>query len=389
MLILSWEYPPQMVGGLGQHVYELSRHLVETGVVPHVLTPAVKSAPAYEVDQGVHIHRIGREFDCVSSFKGWIMSFNSQMVKEGTRVCRSLENLRVIHAHDWLVAYGARSLGKMFNVPIIATIHATEWGRNNGLHNRTQMEINDIERNLTLAASRVICCSHYMQDEVNQLFAVKPEQVAIIPNGVSLYSQESFPMLAERANKIFFIGRLVPEKGVQVLIDAMPIVLDKIPDAQLIIGGRGPCFNELDQQAEKLGVSSAVLMPGYITEDHKESLFREAAVAVFPSLYEPFGIVALEAMAAGTPVVVSEIGGLGEIVSDQVNGLKVPANNPVLLAEAIIHLLTDRQLSQQIADNARQELKTVYNWRNIAELTQNEYQKLADSQPKTYKVVTA
>lgn len=387
--MLSWEYPPQMVGGLGQHVYELSRHLVENGVVPHVLTPAINNAPAYEEDQGVHVHRIGKEYDIESSFKGWIMSFNSQMVREGTKICREIKDLQAIHAHDWLVAYGARSLGKMFDLPIIATIHATEWGRNNGLHNRTQVEINDIERNLTLAASRVICCSSYMREEINNLFAIKHEQIAIIPNGVSLDSQSSIPGLNDRGNNIFFIGRLVPEKGVHVLINAMPIVLQQFPDARLLIGGRGPCYDELATQAEELGIKPAVSMLGYIDDKHKERLYREAAVAVFPSLYEPFGIVALEAMAAGTPVVVSDVGGLGEIISNQVNGIKVPVDDPEALASAIIKVLTNRQQSQQMVEYAQQELKTVYNWKNIASLTHREYLELLAMKPIFNKVVTA
>jgi len=387
--MLSWEYPPQMVGGLGQHVYELSRHLAENGVVPHIVTPAVNSAPSYEVDQGVHIHRIGREYAMETSFKGWIMSFNSQMVKEGTKICRELNDLQVIHAHDWLVAYGARSLSRMFDLPIMATIHATEWGRNQGLHNRTQVEINDIERNLTLAATRVICCSRYMKAEINNLFAVQNEQIAIIPNGVSMEYQEAVPDLSTRDNNIFFIGRLVPEKGVQVLINAMPMVLAAIPDARLVIGGRGPCYDDLLTQVKELGISAAVDLPGYIDDEYKERLYREAAVAVFPSLYEPFGIVALEAMAAGTPVVVSEVGGLGEIIRDQINGIKVAPGDPETLATAIIKALTDRQLTQQLVDNAGEELKSVYNWKHIAALTQDEYHRLVHNQSITNKVVTA
>lgn len=385
--MLSWEYPPQMVGGLGQHVYELSRHLVSVGIIPHIMTPAVKGTPAEEFDQGVYIHRIGREYDIESSFKGWIMSFNSQMVKEGTRICQSLDDLRVIHAHDWLVAYGARSLGKMFNIPIVSTIHATEWGRNNGLHNRTQVEINDIERNLTLSSSRLICCSRYMQAEINNLFAIDKKQIAIIPNGVSIDGIENTTTLAERGNNVFFIGRLVPEKGVQVLINAMSLVLKQIPDARLVIGGRGPCFDDLNRQVAELGIEQSVFMPGYIDDTHKEQLYSEAAVAVFPSLYEPFGIVALEAMAAGTPVVVSEVGGLGEIVKDGFNGLKVPADDEYALASAIIKTLSDRQFTQRLAVNAQRELMSVYNWKNIANLTKEQYADIA--RKHTNKVVTA
>jgi len=287
----------------------------------------------------------------------------------------------VIHAHDWLVAYAGRSVAKIFEIPLVTTIHATEHGRNLGLHNRLQQEINEIEKNLALEADRVICCSRYMQEEISSLFGRPLADLKIIPNGVD---PEVFQALPERPRfsindedkVVFFIGRLVPEKGVCYLLRAMPQVLKAVPEALLVIGGRGPQQKELERLVQNMDLDDRVLFTGFIYNEERNYVYNKARVAVFPSLYEPFGIVALEAMATHTPVVVANAGGLSEIVQDEVTGLKVTPGSEGELAEAIIRILTDDGLAERLLNNATQEIDSVYKWDVIARSTADVYEQV-------------
>jgi 1,4-alpha-glucan branching enzyme len=383
VLMLSWEYPPHMVGGLGQHVYDISRYLVMQDVEVHIITPRVKDYPDYETLAGVQIHRVGYP-TCEASpddFKGWTFTFNSEAIREAVHLNARIGGFDLVHAHDWMVAYAGRSVSKIFSIPLVTTIHATEYGRNLGLHNRTQREINEIEKNLALEANQIICCSQYMQDEISSLFGVHRTSIKIIPNGVE---PEQFIELPEdpqvkfdpREKALVFLGRLVPEKGVWQLLHCFQRVLESIPEARLYIVGRGPQKRVLEQRAQKLGISERVVFTGFLREKERNYVYNQAKVAVFPSLYEPFGIVALEAMTTNTPVIVSEVGGLSEIVVHRQTGLKVPPGHESKLAEAIIEILSDKQFAEQLAANAAELVESVYNWQTIARSTIDIYKEV-------------
>lgn len=363
-----------MVGGLGQHVYDLSRFLAAQGIMVHVITPRVKGCPDEQVENGVFIHRVGTPARDEGNLKSWTFSFNSEAIGKAVSISSQINGLDVIHAHDWLVAYAGRSVAKIFEVPLVTTIHATEHGRNLGLHNRMQLEINEIEKNLALEAERVIVCSRYMQNEISSLFGLRPEAISIIPNGVD---PMLFTALPERpatpidrlARNVFFIGRLVPEKGVRQLINCFPAVLKEVPEARLVIGGQGPEENYLNKLVEKLDLAQDVQFTGFLRDKERNYVYHEANIAVFPSLYEPFGIVALEAMATNTPVIVSDVGGLADIVEHGVTGLKVTPGDEEKLAAAIVNLLQDKALAEQLRNNGFHKVTRLYSWDAIARLT--------------------
>lgn len=375
VLIFSWEYPPHMVGGLGQHVYDLSRFLAACGQNVHVITPRVKGAPDYEVACGVTIHRVGSpNSEADEKFKSWVFTFNSEAIRKAVRINSEVGGFNVVHAHDWLAAYAGRSVAKIFDIALVTTIHATEHGRNLGLHNRMQREINEIEKNLAIEADKVICCSRYMQEEITCLFGVNKEEITIIPNGVEPEQFIPLPQkpqvdLESDKRVVCFIGRLVPEKGIWQLLGCFSQVLEKVPDAKLVIGGRGPQKKILEDYMRKLGISDKVIFAGFLKNEQRNYLYQKANVAVFPSLYEPFGIVALEAMATKTPVIVGNTGGLSEIIKDRINGLKVSPGDEGELANAIIELLTEQELADELQSNAWQEVQNTYSWDAIARAT--------------------
>jgi len=380
--MLSWEFPPMVIGGLGRHVDELSRCLPNFGVESHVLTPRVNGCLDNECHAGTHIYRIGTPMPN-KDFRPWIFGFNSELIKKAVHLYHFLDGFDLVHAHDWLVGYAGRSISRVLNIPLVTTIHATESGRNRGLHTPIQQEIHDIESNLIRESDHILCCSNFMCNEIISLFDVDSKQVTVIPNGVNLN-----PYADGRGNEeqdlsqygiepddqvIFHIGRLVPEKGVEVLIGAFARVADERPRAKLIIGGRGSQTGQLKAMAADLGLTDRIVFTGYIPDEIRDMIYCRADVAVFPSIYEPFGIVVLEAMASGVPVVVSDAGGLSEIVSHGETGLKVARGNEQDLARAMLLITSDFQKANRMRLKAVQMIKEQYNWNRIADMTSQVY----------------
>ncbi len=391
VLFLSWEYPPMTVGGLSRHAYDLSRFLTKEGWEVHVVTTAVDGSPAEEVVDGVLVHRVPVLRPDGGEFIHWVFALNLAMI----RYCREqlLPSVRfsLLHAHDWLVYDAAKTLKEQSGLPLVATIHATEHGRNGGIHSELQRRIHGVEWKLTYEAWRVIVCSGYMVREVEQIFELPSDKIDMIPNGVDprqlsfqleTTGREKFALPHEKI--VLFLGRMVREKGAQVLLEAIPEILTASPNAKFVFTGEGPMKRELVARAEQLGVDQKALFTGFVSDQDRNLLLGSAAVAVFPSLYEPFGIVALEAMAAGAPVVVSDVGGLADIVRHEVNGLTALHEDPHSFAVQISRLLQDEPFATRLAQVAKEELPR-YDWRNIAMETIAVYERILAEQAALVK----
>jgi len=389
ILMLSWEFPPKMVGGLAQHVYELSRALVAAGGCRvDVITAGEERYPEKEVMEGINVYRVfpyhggeGRDFI------DWVQRFNFALIEKGASLFNGNGGYDLIHAHDWLVAYGGRALKHIYTTPLLATIHATEYGRNNGLHNREQSNISDIEWWMIYEAWKVICCSRYMREELIHVFQVPEEKLAVIPNGIrpDAYKFEGTAVLDKsfsdpREKIIFYIGRLVPEKGVQVLLDAAPSILERFPWVKIVIAGTGPFEEYLRSKTREMGLENQVQFWGFIDDATRNELYNRASAAVFPSLYEPFGIVALEAMASNAPVIVSSVGGMDEIVRHEVDGLKVYPGNSHSLSDQICRLLENEEFAKSLAEKAYQKAVRQYSWDSIALQTLDIYREIVFSE---------
>ena len=383
ILMLTWEYPPRVVGGIARVVYDLSKTLLKDGHDVTVVTYREGDAPYFEDDKGVKVYRVDNYMINPNNFIDWIMQLNFNLIAKANEIIAKEGNFDVIHAHDWLVAYAAKTLKNSYNIPIVATIHATESGRNSGIHDETQRYINDTEWMLTYEASEVIVNSNFMKNELQRLFGLPYEKINVVPNGVNLnlfngierdYNfRRKYAMDNEKI--ILFLGRLVYEKGVQHLIAAMPKILNGYHDSKLIICGKGGMLDELKAEAERLGISQKVYFAGYMQGKDVQRMYKAADIAVFPSTYEPFGIVALEAMLSENPIVVSDVGGLNEIVQHKENGMKSYAGNPNSIADSILELLYDHKLCADITKRAKNRVRNEYNWSKIAQDTHFAYQK--------------
>ncbi len=395
VLMLSWEYTPHIVGGLGKHVVEIVPELIADGVEVHLVTPnfdnAQFSEPLYLPDgtpaqNGSRLYRVnpsGMQGDFFTNT--W--HDNIGVEEFCTQLVRQEGGFDLIHDHDWLSGFAAIALKYDFHLPLLSTIHATEMGRNHGqLYGEMQRSIHMAEWWLAYESWRVIACSHYMAWEVETYFGAPAEKVDVIPNGVDPrrfdalkgHDLSSFRFGFAQPNEpiVYYVGRMVPEKGLSVLIDAAPLVLREWPEVKFVLAGGGGYANELRAKADALGVSDSILFPGRISDEVRDGLFKVADVAVFPSLYEPFGIVALEAMAAGTPVVVSDVGGLSEVVDLHETGIKVYPDDPASLAWGILHTLKHPDWSRSRAQSADHVARTLYNWGRVADMTLDVYRRV-------------
>ena len=383
ILMLTWEYPPRVVGGIARVVYDLSHRLIKDGHEVTVITYREGNTPYYEDDKGVKVHRVDNYMINPNNFIDWIMQMNFNMVTEANKIIAKEGNFDIIHAHDWLVASAAKTIKNSYNIPIVATIHATEAGRNSGIHDETQRYINDTEWMLTYEATEVIVNSNYMKSEIQRLFGLPFEKINVVANGVNLNKftgidrdytfRRRFAMDNEKI--ILFMGRLVNEKGVQHLIAAMPKILAGYHDAKLVIAGKGGMLDELRAEADALGLGDKVYFAGYLGGKDVERMYKAADISVFPSTYEPFGIVALEGMLAERPIVVSDAGGLGEIVEHRETGMKSYCGNANSIADSILELLYNPELYENIVRKAKAKVKNNYNWAKIAQDTHFTYQK--------------
>lgn len=394
VLMLSWEYPPHIVGGLGRHVAEIVPSLIiEEGIELRLVTPRSSGGKRQEESAGLTVYRVDPPDLPVPSFYTRAWQTNIKLEEVGGRLCEE-KGIDLIHNHDWLTAFSAAALKRNFKIPLLSTIHATEQGRAQGhLVTDQQSAIHSVEWWLTYESWRVICCSQFMASEVSRFFNTPGDKIDVIPNGVRADRYERWDgvdlsrfrsMYALPEEQIvFYVGRIVQEKGLHVLIEAVPHVLAENPAAKFVIAGTGALLDSLRSRAWELGVGDKVLFTGFIPDDDRDRLYKVASCAVFPSLYEPFGIVALEAMAAKTPVVVSLVGGLQEVVKHAETGITVYPDNVESLAWGINQTLARPGWAAQRAQNAYKAVLEEYNWQRIAQQTIKVYERIVAERAKT------
>lgn len=389
VLILSWEYPPKVFGGLGRHVHALSRAMVAAGhevtVVTQLGTEVDGSpAPLEEIREGVRVVRVPEDPPLVpfTELLAWTMAFNHAIARRALQVAAEGPGFDVVHAHDWLVTHAAKTVKDVLDLPLVATVHATEAGRHQGwLPGPVNQAIHSVEWWLTYEARRVITCSSHMRWEVTRLFDLPPASVDVVPNGIDLdhFTPTPESVAAVRARfgsdgpLLVFAGRLEYEKGVHDLLAALPRLRRRHPRLRLVVAGIGTHEATLRAEARRLRLGRSVVFAGFLEADELAALATAADVAVVPSIYEPFGMVALEAAAAGTPLVVADTGGLREFVEHGLTGLRFTAGDVAGLADAVSSLLHDEVLARRLVRSAREVLAHDYTWAAIATRTVEVY----------------
>jgi glycogen(starch) synthase len=292
----------------------------------------------------------------------------------------------LVHGHDWLVANACDHLAKRFAAPLLTTIHATEHGRHQGwVHRHPQSYIHGVERWITNRSDRVIACSFYMREQVADIFGVEEEKVSVIPNGIDpgdLQPQDPAELASLRLEfaqpdqkLVLLVGRLVYEKGFQLALEAMPRVIERVGGTRFLVAGSGTHEAQLRDQADALGLMEQGTFLGWIGDDVLHSLYPIADICVVPSIYEPFGLVALEAMASGCPCIVADTGGLREVVPHEEAGLRFRARDPEALAEMAVRVLGDERLGRRLVSEGLDHIRR-FDWGDVAEQTASVYEDL-------------
>jgi glycosyltransferase involved in cell wall biosynthesis len=394
VMMFTWEFPPRIIGGISPHVYNLSKSLAKNGVKVYVVTCDFPGAPEHEVLDEVEVFRIDSYKNPAPNFATWVYLMNINMQKEAAALVKSLGGkVDVFHSHDWLVANVGIGLKHVFRKPFLATIHSTEIGRRNGIHFDYERMIHETEAWLAYEAWKVICCSDYMVSHTRWAFGLPEDKLVMIPNGVNVqqYTKNKNTDLSQFRRRfalpeekiVLFVGRLVYEKGIHVFVNAVSKVSEKV-NAKFVIVGNGYMKEPLSNLVKGMGLAHKVTFTGFVDDETLGNLQRCADVCVVPSLFEPFGIVALEAMAAKSPVVVSDTGGLSEIVEHDVTGVKVYPDNPDSLAWGITKVLLDEDFSSRLENNAYKEVQENYNWDRISQQTKAVYNDVLKEYSKSF-----
>jgi glycogen(starch) synthase len=378
-------------GGLARHVRKLAEALVRQGVRVDVLTRGVGAAPNGEHPHGgefggVNVHRVRepswpRDLD---RFVAWVERMNDDMLAAGEALAQE-NGYDLIHGHDWLVAPASLALAERLGLPYVTTIHATEHGRHQGwVQDQPQAHIHSVERWMARRADGVIVCSYYMRGHVADIFDIDERRIAVIPNGVDPNDMRPLEDLealrrefaAPHEKLVLLVGRLVYEKGFQLALDALPGVIERVENVRFLVAGSGTHEGELKAQAERLGLSRNGMFLGWIGDDVLHSLYRIADLCVVPSIYEPFGLVALEAMASGCPCIVADTGGLREVVpSGERVGLRFNGGDAEHLGVMIERLLIDVDLRDRLVMEASEHVLR-FDWDDIAQRTRGIYSQL-------------
>jgi glycogen(starch) synthase len=401
VLMLSWEYPPVIEGGLARHVRKLAEALTREGAVldvltrgvgdgPEILSPGAGGAP------GVNVHRVPeprwpRDLD---RFVGWVERMNEDMLAAGEALAEE-NSYELVHGHDWLVAHASATLAQRLGAPYVTTIHATEHGRHQGwVADPPQSHIHGVERWMAHRAERVIVCSYYMRGHVADIFDIDERRIAVIPNGIDPRDLRPVGDLqalrrefaAPQEKLVLLVGRLVYEKGFQLALDALPGVIAQVGDVRFLVAGSGTHEAALKQQAERLGLLEHGSFLGWIGDDVLHSLYRIADLCVVPSIYEPFGLVALEAMASGCPCIVADTGGLREVVpTGERVGLRFNGGDAAHLGVMIERLLIDGALRDRLVMEASEHVLR-FDWDDVARRTRGIYSSLVQSTPRRERV---
>ena len=372
--MVSWEYPPVVIGGLGHHVHQLATALATAGHEVVVLsrrpfrTDPSTHPSTVEISEGVRVIATAEdphEFDFGRDMMAWTLAMGHSMIRAGLALAGKPD---VVHAHDWLVAHPAIALSEFYDVPMVSTVHATEAGRHSGwINGAISRQVHALESWLVRGSDSLVTCSASMRDEITELFGPGLPDIQVIRNGINV---AGWPFALRRprtgAAKLLYAGRLEYEKGIHDLIAALPRIRRTHPGATLTIAGEGTQQDWLISEARRHRVLTAVSFTGRLDHSQLLTALHDADVIVLPSHYEPFGIVALEAAAAGTPLVTSTAGGLGEAVINGQTGISCAPRDVAGIAAAVRNVLDDPAAAQRRAVAARDRLTSDFDWATVA-----------------------
>ena len=378
VLMFGWEFPPLSSGGLGTACYALTKSLSKTGVEITFVLPYsfdLENADFVKlVSAGnIKIRKIASALQPYMSSQEYKKSlgkkpspriYGSSLFDEVNRYTLAAEkiaeeeNFDVIHCHDWMTFGAGIRAKKKKNKPLVMHVHSTELDRTGG--HQVNQQVYDLERQGMHKADKVIAVSNFTKNKIIAHYAVPSEKIRVVHNAVDFsqhYYDESFEI--KKTDKVvLFLGRLTLQKGPDYFVYAAKKVLEREKNVKFIVAGTGDMESFIIEKAAELGIADKVLFAGFLNQDDVERAYKMADVYVMPSVSEPFGITALEAMKNKAPAIVSKQSGVSEVI---MHCLKVDFWDINELSNKIISLLMYKPLHETLKDNAYFEVKK-FNW---------------------------
>jgi len=390
VLHLTTEFGDQLIGGLGRHVNDLVQSCKEENLTIIVMTISHTGKESYSFNDGIHIFRMIPWQEDSASLPDYFRNLNfrfTQFILQDLHI-----QFDLVHVHDWFFATTACQIKKMLGIPFVSTIHSTERERKQFNNGRVIPQIIEYEDQLLQYSDHIIVCSEYMKDILLIRKPNRQNSISVIPNGIILENLKKmlskdealkrFPFLTEPI--LLGIGRLVKEKGFHILIEAFSQIHRQYPTLKLVLAGSGPYENELKRISKLYKLDSKVIFVGFLNEIERNTLLSKCEIVVIPSLYEPFGIVALEGLAASKPVLAFKTGGLKEIVKDN-RGILLEGISSVQLAERLHKCLQHPKDVEAVALRGYQAMIAEYQWLSIIRITISMYNKVVSNRNFFYK----
>ena len=404
-----WEYPPRLIGGLGTYSEYLAHEFVEIGHDVSIFTLNSGNLKTREILRGVEVHRplIADAsnvfpFFVVDDLKKWgtnIRLFNDIFIYNilsATKLLNELikkenYNFDVVCVHDWLSSIAGLVIKNESNIPVVFHTHSTEWGRSGGYGSEV---VSHLESAMAIRADKIITVSYAMQQDLIR-HGWPQSKISVVWNGVDPQRYDPHKVhkkdierirelynVPKGWNMLLFVGRLTWVKSVTNLLQAMPIVLKDHPSTKLVILGKGEEQADIVQTAERLGIENNIVYRfDFIPEDERILHYAASDVCVFPSVYEPFGIVSLEAMAMEKPLVVGAKGTVGfkeQVISsgsDQ-TGVHINGGDPGDIAWGIKETLKNPEKARNWGENGRKRVMDYFTWEKVAKITTKIYESL-------------
>jgi glycosyltransferase involved in cell wall biosynthesis len=371
--MIGWEYPPFKAGGLATHCYGLTRSLADKNVKVDFYMPKTKKS-AFSDKSNLNIVEVGETeifpYDRPDSkeiggnFYEAVYYYNSLVVSKVEENIKSSGSYDAVHCHDWLTMKAGITLKEKWGIPLVLTIHSTEYDRSGWIY-PNQWFI-DLEREGMEKADRIIAVSHFTRRVIVDKYGINPDKISVVHNAV-------YPIPEGHKQEIvLFLGRLTIQKGAEFFLKAVNKVKDYEPDTKFVVAGTGHMLPRLISQALDMGISDRVIFTGRLTEDEVKHIYGISSVYVMPSVSEPFGITALEAISAGTPTIASKTAGFSEAF---INCLRVDFWDTDEMANKIISLLRYDPLHRTLTKEGKREVE-LFTWDRVADKTIDVYNRV-------------
>jgi glycosyltransferase involved in cell wall biosynthesis len=401
-LMFGWEYPPHHSGGLGVACQGLVRGLMKNGVQVTLVLPHNQGLaegdmdmrfPTDEMRELIEVESILQPYDTFESYEARLNITNlpresgtlygpdlGQAVHAFTEMSIAMTKdvqADVVHAHDWMTFEAGRRAAAYHGIPFIAQVHATELDRTNF---NPDPWIAERERQGILAADQVIAVSQYTKNLLCTHYGVSPDKVTVVHNGHDQQVSNTQPILTAKYGNtkhplVLFLGRMTVQKNPMQFIEVAKRVHDIRPEVQFVMAGDGGMLNELVDRACEVGLGESMIFTGKVQGKEIDALYKRADCFVMPSLSEPFGLVALEAIAHHTPVIVSKQSGVAEVLD---HAFKVDFWDTDMMADCLLTILREEPLAEQLKSEAPRVL-TRLTWKNQASKVSSLYRNMIQS----------